>query len=62
MMRIFKLGKKKSIKERKLALINQINQINSQLHNMKQLDNRGYVYRPVQTAEVAGSSQSSRGY
>ena len=58
-MRMFKLGKRKSIEERKLALINQLNQINSQLHNMGQLDNRGYVYRPVQAVEVTGSLQSS---
>ena len=60
MMRMFKLGKRKSIKERKLALINQLNQINSQLHNMGQLDNRDCVYRPVQAVEYTGSSQSSR--
>ncbi len=59
-MRMFKLGKRKSIEERKLALINHLNQINSQLHNMRQLDNRDYVYRPVQVAEVTGSLQSSR--
>ena len=61
MMRMFKLGKRKSIKERKLALINQLNQINNQLHNIVQLDNRDCVYRPVQAVEYAGSSQSSRG-
>ena len=60
-MRMFKLEKRKSIKERKLALINQINQINSQLHSVAQSDNRGYVYRPEQAVEVAGSLQSSRG-
>jgi hypothetical protein len=60
-MRMFKLGKRKSIEERKLALINQINQINNQLHNVGQLDNRDYAYRPVQAVEVAGSLQSSRG-
>ncbi len=60
-MRIFKLGKRKSIEERKLALINQINQINSQLHSVAQSDNRGYVYRPVHAVEVTGSSQSPRG-
>ncbi len=59
-MKIFKLGKRKSIKERKLALINQINQINSQLHNMGQL-NRDCVYRPVQAVEYTDLSQSSRG-
>ena len=58
-MRMFKLGKRKSIEERKLALINQINQINSQLHNVGQLDNKGCVYRPVQAVEHAGSLQSS---
>jgi hypothetical protein len=57
-MRMFKLGKRKSIKERKLALINQIN---SQLHNVGQLDNRDCVYRPVQAVGYTGSSQSSRG-
>ena len=46
-MRMFKLGKRKSIKERKLELINQINHINNQLHGIVQSDNRGYVYRPV---------------
>ena len=61
MMRMFKLGKRKSIKERKLALINQINQINSQLHTMGQLDNRDCVYRLVQAVEYTGSSQFSRG-
>jgi len=60
-MRMFKLGKRKSIEERKLALINQINQINSQLHNVGQLDNRDCVYRPVQAVAYTGSSQSSRG-
>ncbi len=60
-MRMFKRGQRKSIKERKLALINQINQINSQLHNVGQLDNRDCVYRPVQTVEYTGPSQSSRG-
>jgi len=60
-MRMFKLGKRKSIKERKLALINQINQINSQLYNIGQLDNRDCVHRPVQAVEDTGSSQSSRG-
>ncbi len=59
-MRMFKLGKRKSIEERKLALINQLNQINSQLHNIVQLDNRDCVYRPVQVVEVTGSLQSSR--
>ncbi len=39
-MRMFKLGKRKSIEERKLALINQINQINSQLYNLGQLNRR----------------------
>jgi hypothetical protein len=33
-MIVFKLGRRKSIKERKLALISRINQINSQLHNV----------------------------
>ena len=60
-MRMFKLGKRKSIKERKLALINQINQINNQLHNVGQLDDRDYVYRPVQVIEHTDLSQSSRG-
>ena len=54
-MRIFKLGKRKSIRERKLALINQINRINNQLHNVGQLDNRGCIYRPVQAVEYTGS-------
>ena len=61
MMKIFKLGKRKSIKERKLALINQINQINNQLHNVGQLDDRDCVYRPVQAVAHTDSSQSSRG-
>ena len=61
MMRMSKLGKRKSIKERKRALINQINQINSQLHSVAQSDNRGYVYRPVQAVGYTGSSQSSKG-
>ena len=60
-MRMFKLGKRKSIKEPKLALINQINQINSQLYNIGQLDNRDCVYRPVQAVKATGSPQSSRG-
>ena len=60
MKRMPKLGKGKSIKERKLALINQINQINSQLHNIVQIDNRDSVQRPVQAVEDTGSSQSSR--
>ena len=60
-MRIFKLGKRKSIEERKLALINKINQINSQLHNVGQLDNRDCVYRPVQAVEYTDLSQFSRG-
>ena len=60
-MRMFKLGKRKSIKERKLALINQINQINNQLHNVGQLDDRDCVYRPVQAVEYTDLSQSSRG-
>ena len=61
MKRMFKLGKSKSIKERKLALINQLNQINSQLHNMGQLDNRDCVYRPIRAVAYTGSSQPSRG-
>ncbi len=61
MMRMFKLGRRKSIEERKLALINQISQINSQLHSVAQSDNRDCVYRPVQAVEYTGSSQSSRG-
>ncbi len=60
-MRMFRLRKRKSTEERKLALINQINQINHQLYNMGQLDNRDCVYRPVQAIEDTGSSQSSRG-
>jgi len=60
-MRMFKLGKRKSLKERRLTLINQINQINSQLHNVVRLDNRDCVYRPLQVVEYTGSSQSSRG-
>ena len=59
-MRMSKLVKSKSIKERKLALINQINQINSQLHNIAQLDNRDSVQRPVHVIEITGSLQSSR--
>jgi hypothetical protein len=59
--RMFKPGKRKGIKERKLALINQLNQINNQLHNIVQLDNRDYVYRPVQAVEYTDLSQSSSG-
>ncbi len=61
MTRMFKPGKRKGIKERKLALINQLNQINNQLHNIVHLDNRDCVYRPVQAVEHTDLSQSSRG-
>ncbi len=61
MTRMFKPGKRKGIKERKLALINQLNQINNQLHNIVQLDNRDCVYRPVQAVEYTDLSQSSSG-
>ncbi len=60
-MRMFKLGKRKSVEERELVLINQINQINSQLGNVGQLDSRDSVHRSVQAIEDTGSSQSSRG-
>ena len=60
-MKIFQLGKKKNLEERKVALINQINQINNQFHNLKQLDKRDPVYRHIPTLDVVGLSQSSRG-
>ena len=61
MIRMSEFVKSKSIKERKLALINQINQINSQLHNIAQLDNRDSVQRPVDVIEITESLQSSKG-
>ncbi len=60
-MRMFKHGKRKSIKESKLAMINQINKINNQLHNVGQLDDKDCVYRPVQAVAHTDSSQFPRG-
>jgi hypothetical protein len=42
----FKLGKRKSIKERKLAFFNQINKINSELNKLGQPYNKDYIYQP----------------
>ncbi len=56
-MKIFKLAKRKSMKERKLALIHQINQINNELYNIGRLDNRDYIYASVQAIEAKASSQ-----
>jgi len=56
-MIVFKLGKRKSIKERKLALISQINQINEELYNIRRLYCRDYNYSPIQIGEDTGESQ-----
>ena len=53
-MRMFKLGKRKSIKERKLALISRINQINEELYNIRRLYCRDYNYSPIQIGEYTG--------
>lgn len=60
-MRLFKFRKRKSIKERKLVLINQINQINSELYKIGQLYNKDCVYPPIQAVEDTDLSKFSRG-
>ena len=59
-MRLFKFRKRMSIKERKLALISQINQINSELYKMGQPYNKDCVYPSIQAVEDTDSSQFSR--
>ena len=59
-MRLFKFSKRMSVNERKLALINQINQLNNELYKMGQLDKTDCVYSPIQAVEDTDSSQFSR--
>ena len=58
-MIIFGLRKKKSIEERRLALISQINRINSELANMKWLDHSLYGHVCACAVEDRVSSQYS---
>ena len=58
----FKLGKGKSIEERKVALISQIKQINGKLYNIRRLYCRDHNYAPMQIGECTGSFQVFEGH
>ncbi len=47
-MIVFKFRKRKSIKERKIVLISQSNQINEEIYNMRPLYHRDYSYESIQ--------------
>jgi hypothetical protein len=57
-MRMFKLGKRKGIKERKSALIDQISRLKTQLTNIKRQDRDYYSYASLKTEENTVSSYS----